>query len=378
MSQFLSVIEWFDETGQEIVHRIPPEGSAETKYGSQVIVRDHQAAIFFRDGKGLDVLGPGRHTLRTANIPILTKVLSLPWAFKSPFRVEIVFVNLKLFTDMKWGTPQPVAYRDEELGLVRLRAYGNYAIRIREPLVFVNVMAGTVGSFMTADVKDYMRDLIVSRFNDYLGERVRTVFDLPKQYDQMGIDVHNRLDEDFKRYGIDLIDFFISTITPPEEVEKAIDERGQIAALGDLDTFLKMKAARALEASVDGGGSAAGDMAGLGAGAGLGMMLPGMIFEAMGKRDGGEKATATAEAGVACRACHTEVSHDARFCAACGESLVAGDRCTECEALLAPDSKFCARCGEPVGVTTHNCQKCQAILPAGARFCLECGERAQE
>ena len=383
MSEFLSVIEWFDQTGQEVVHRIPQEGSAETKFGSQVIVRDNQAAIFFRDGKGLDVLGPGRHTLSTANIPILTKVLAMPWGFKSPFRVEVVFVNMKLFPDLKWGTAQPVAYRDEELGLVRLRAFGNYAIQIREPLVFVNVLAGTMGSFVTGDIKDYLRDLIISRLNDYLGEKLRTIFDLPSQYDEMGQEVHDRLSADFHRYGINLADFFITSITPPEEVEKAIDERAQIAALGDLDKFLKMKAARALEGA-GGSGGAASDMVGLGAGAGMGAgigaMLPGMIFESMRGRPDASNARTASEAAeaIACPACHTEVSPSARFCPSCGESLVAGDRCEKCEAPLAPDAKFCARCGEPVGVTERSCPNCQAKLPAGARFCMECGERVQE
>ncbi len=383
MTEFLSVIEWFDQTGQEIVHRIPEEGSAETKFGSQVIVRENQAAIFFRDGKGLDVLGPGRHTLSTANIPIVTKVLALPWGFTSPFRVEVVFVNMKLFPDLKWGTAQPVAYRDEELGLVRLRAFGNYAIQIREPLVFVNALAGTMGSFVTGDIKDYLRDLIISRLNDYLGEKVRTIFDLPKQYDEMGQEVHDRLSHDFRRYGINLADFFITSITPPEEVEKAIDERAQVAALGDLDKFLKMKAARALEGAGGGGSGTASDMVGLGAGAGMGAgigaMLPGMIFESMrGRPDAASANAASAAESIACPACHTEVNPDARFCPHCGESLVAGDRCESCEAPLAPDAKFCARCGEPVGVTERACPNCQAKLPAGARFCTECGERVIE
>ena len=379
MSEFLSVIEWFDQTGQEIIHRIPQEGSADTKFGSQVIVRENQAAIFFRDGKGMDVFGPGRHTLSTANIPIITKVLALPWGFTSPFRVEVVFVNMKLFPDLKWGTAQPVAYRDEELGLVRLRAFGNYAIQIREPLVFVNALAGTMGSFVTTDIKDYLRDIIVSRLNDYLGEKVRTIFDLPKQYDEMGQEVHERLDHDFRRYGINLADFFITSITPPEEVEKAIDERAQMAALGDLDKFLKMKAARALEGAGS-GGSPAGDMAGLGAGAGmgagLGMMLPGMMFESLKERGGSSDSSKTD--AVACPACHTEVNPGARFCPHCGDSLVTGDRCENCEAPLSPDAKFCARCGEPVGATERSCPNCQAKLTAGARFCMECGERVIE
>ena len=383
MSEFLSVIEWFDDSGQEIVHRIPQEGSAETKFGSQVVVRENQAAIFFRDGKGYDVLGPGRHTLSTANIPILTKVLALPWGFESPFRVEVVFVNLKLFTDLKWGTAQPVAYRDAELGLVRLRAFGNYAVRIKEPLVFVNAMAGTMGVLATADVKDYLRDIIISRLNDYLGDKLRTIFDLPQQYDEMASQVHERLDRDFDRYGIDLVDFFITSITPPEDVEKAIDERAQVQALGDLDKFLKMKAARALEGAGS-GGSPAGDMAGLGAGAGmgagLGMMLPGMMFESLrsrGDSDGSASGSPVSE-GIACPSCHTEVAEDARFCPHCGESLVAGERCQKCDTPLAPDAKFCARCGAEAGVTVATCSNCEAQLPAGARFCTQCGERVEE
>lgn len=388
MSEFLSVIEWFDETGQEIVHRIPEEGSAAVKFGSQVIVRENQAAIFFRDGKGYDILGPGRHTLSTANIPILTKILSLPWDFTSPFRVEVVYTNLKLFPDLKWGTAQPVAYRDEELGLVRLRAFGNYAIRVREPLVFVNQMAGTMGALSTDAIKDYLRDLIVSRLNDYLGEEVRTIFDLPQQYDEMAEAVQDRLRSDFPRYGLDLVDFFITSITPPEAVEKAIDERGQVAALGDLDKFLKMKAGRALEGTAGAGGGGGGsDVVGLGAGAGigagLGMMLPGMIYESLKARPdaaptGGDGERATPFEGVACPACHTGVPPDSRFCPHCGRSLVAGVRCEKCDTPLPPDAKFCGECGASTGVTERKCANCEAKLPPGARFCMECGERVED
>ena len=135
MSQFMEVIEWLDDTGREIVHRFPAEGSGEIKLGAQLIVRVSQAAVFFRDGRGLDVIGPGRHTLATLNLPILTKVLSLPWGFSSPFRAEVYFVNLKVFTHLRWGTRDPVAFRDRDLGLVRLRAFGVYTMRVTQPLL---------------------------------------------------------------------------------------------------------------------------------------------------------------------------------------------------------------------------------------------------
>ena len=143
---FLEILEWFDETGDEIVHRIPESGSGEIKYGAQLIVRESQAAVFFHGGRACDAFGPGRHTLSTGNIPILTKMLSLPWGFSSPLRAEVYFVNRKVFTNLKWGTRDPVAFKDSKLGLVRLRAFGMFNLQIVQPLLFINSMTGT-GAF---------------------------------------------------------------------------------------------------------------------------------------------------------------------------------------------------------------------------------------
>ena len=382
MSQYMEVIEWFDETGQEMAHRYPEEGSGEIKMGAQLVIRENQAAIFFRDGKGLDILGPGRHTLSTMNLPIITKVLSLPWGFTSPFRTEIYFINMKVFTNMKWGTKDPVVFKDSELGMVRLRAFGIFTTRITQPLLFINTIVGTMGEYFTNDIEGYFRDIIVSRLNDFLGEYIDTILDLPKIYDELGIAVKMRVIDHFSKYGMELIDFFINSITPPAEVQKMIDNRSGMAAVGNLDAFMKFKAAKAIgDAARSGGeGTGAGGVAGgtatagmgLGVGAGLGMMIPGMVFKGMGQDDLSPEKIQQ-KGTVNCPDCHAEVSLDARFCHRCGHQMVVIKKCPQCEKNLSATANFCSNCGHDLKVELK-CSKCDNKLLPGTKFCPNCGE----
>ena len=377
MSQFMEVIEWFDESGEEMAHRYPEKGSGEIKMGAQLVVRENQAAIFFRSGKGLDVLGAGRHTLSTMNLPVITKVLSLPWGFTSPFRAEVYFTNMKVFTNMKWGTKDPVAFKDSKLGMVRLRAFGNFTTRITQPLLFINTIVGTMGEYFTDNIEGYFRDIIVSRLNNFLGEFVDTILDLPKIYDEMGEAVKIRLAEDFNKYGMELIDFFISAITPPAEVQKMTDERSGMEAVGNLDAFMKFKAAKAMgDAARGGGGGTAGDAAaagmGLGVGAGLGMMIPGMIYKSM--TPGLMTPDGIRQIGsINCPDCHTEIGVDERFCHRCGHQLVVLQKCPRCEKNLNATAKFCSNCGYDLK-TQLKCSHCDNKLFPGSKFCPNCGE----
>ncbi|MBW1716143.1 MAG: SPFH domain-containing protein [Deltaproteobacteria bacterium] len=368
---FMEILEWFDETGQEMVHKIPEKGSADIKFGAQTIVRENQAAVFFRDGKGLDLLGPGRHTLSTLNLPMLTRVLSLPYGFKSPFRAEIYFVNLKSFVNVKWGTREPVAFKDSELGLVRLRAFGVYAMRIVQPLLFINTLVGTQGAYNTEQAGKYLREIIVSRFNDMIGEILDTILNLPQYYDELGVALKARVQEDFGKFGILLEDLFVNSITPPVEVQKMIDEKSGMGAVGDLDKFMKFKAAKAMgdAARQPGDSGAAGTGMGLGLGAGLGMMMPGILQQSMQAAAPGKAQT------IDCPKCHAQIDPGARFCPQCGHQMVMENKCPQCGRDLPGEAKFCMFCGTKIEKIKARCPHCGKKILPGSIFCNNCGKK---
>jgi len=279
----MEVIKFFDETNRSLVERIPPQGSADIKMGAQLIVQENQEAVFFRDGKAMDVFQPGRHTLTTQNVPLITRLLTIPWQ-ESPFQAQVYFVGKQTFLDQKWGTRHPITFRDRDFGMVRLRSFGKYSFRVSDSQLLINTLIGTQGKYSTDEATSYLRDMIVSRLADLMGTLGISMLDLPAKYDEIAAGTRAKVAEEFGKYGLELVDFFINAITPPEEVQKAIDARSAMGAVGDLNAFMKFQAANSMTKLAEqggGGGGAAGGAMGMGMGAGFGMMMPGMINQAM-------------------------------------------------------------------------------------------------
>jgi len=380
---FLENLEWFDETGETLVYRLPETGSGEIKWGAQLTVRESQAGVFFYKGKAIEAFGAGRHTLKTGNIPVLTKIASLPWGGSSPLRAEMYFVNLKIFTNLKWGTRDPVAFKDTELGLVRLRAFGIFNLRVIQPILFINSMVGTQGIFTTEGVEEYLNRVIVSRFNDYMGETIDSILNLPAKYDELSVGLAKRLQEDFKHFGLGLTQLYINAITPPPDVQKAIDDRSRMGVFDDMNKLMQMKAAMAMEKASDAEGGA-----GEGMGAGMGLMLPAMFAQYFtpGK---GEQApaqapdgapaqpTGTAPPTAECQECHSKIPAQAKFCPMCGHQQVVFNECTHCGNNLTPSARFCSSCGHPADEKPRPwfCGQCGAENLPDSKFCNQCGEK---
>lgn len=369
MSLLLEILEWMDPSGEEMIYRLPQEGSADFKLGAQLIVRDSQMAIFFKDGHAADSFTTGRHTLSTLNVPLLTRLLAFPFGFNSPFRAECYFINLKVFTELKWGTKHPVTFKDSKLGLIRLRGHGAFTMKIKEPVLFLNSIVGRQARYTTTEIQDYLRDVIISRMNDMLGEKLDTILELPSIYTELGTEFKDSVSNEFDKYGLELVDFYISSITPPDEVSKIIDQRSGMEAVGDLDNFLKFEMARGF------GGTSGGTSAGanMGMAAGVGMMVPAMMNKVFSPEQTELKREPVAT--VTCPKCHTDTPEQSRFCYRCGNQMVIQNSCPSCKSSLPSEANFCFECGYKLDAK-HACPHCSANLIAGSKFCGECGKKA--
>ncbi len=272
-SQFIEIIEWLDDTTDSLVWRFPVYNQ-EIKMGAQLIVRENQVALFVNEGKAADLFTPGRYEIQTQNVPILTTLRGWKYGFQSPFKAEVYFFNTRLFTDLKWGTTNPVMMRDAEFGMIRLRAFGTYAMRIADARVFFQNIVGTRGLTSTDEVTGQLRSTILSRLSDAIAEAKIAALDLAAHYDELSVAGRGVLSPEFAGFGLELSRFFIENISLPEEVEKAIDQRSKLGVLGDrMHQYTQMQAAEAIGTAAANPGGLAGAGVGLGAGVAMGQMM---------------------------------------------------------------------------------------------------------
>jgi excisionase family DNA binding protein len=297
MARIIDVIEVANQQQDEMVRRVPEYGAGDFRFGSQVIVREFQQAVFFRDGKAYDTFGPGRHTITTANAPLLTELIGHVTGGRTPFTAEVYFVSMREFLDQKWGTAEPIPLRDADLGLVRLRAFGTFSDQIGDPALFVNKIVGAQGLYQTPQITRFLRGIIVARMTDLLGELGKGLFDLPSLYDEIGAGAKAKAQDDFANLGLQLKTLYVNNISPTEETARAIDERASMGAIGDMQKYMQFQMARGVRdaASAEGGGGMAGAGVGLGAGVGMGSAMAQMMSQMAGS-PGGQAAAAGAVA----------------------------------------------------------------------------------
>lgn len=345
-SQFIEVIEWLDDSANTLVYRFPVKDQ-EIKNGAQLIVRESQTAVFVHEGQIADQFPPGRYTIDGGNTPILSKLGAWKYGFNSPFKAEVYFVNTRQFTDLKWGTPNPVMMRDTDFGMVRLRAFGIYSMRVADAQALIKEIAGTSGRFTTEDIEGQLKRTLVGGFSDALGESKIAALDLASNYDELGKFTRVKLNEEFKTFGLELTKFVIENVSLPQEVEAAMDKRTSMGVIGDVGRYTQFQAAEALRDAAQNPGGGAGLGAGLGAGFAVGNAMAGAMSDAVKQ----SKEGATQQ----------------------GQSPAPGIPCPQCGNLNAPNAKFCTECGAKQGKAL--CPNCQAELAPGAKFCTECGTK---
>jgi membrane protease subunit (stomatin/prohibitin family) len=282
MQELVDIVEWLDDTNDTLAYRFERYQN-EIKYGAKLVVREGQMAAFINEGKIADVFKPGTYTLETKNIPILATLRGWKYGFNSPFKAEVYFVSTRKFTDLKWGTPGPAMMRDKDFGMVRATAFGIYSIRVSDPGIFVKDFVGTDNRFTLAEVQENLRGKIGTRIKELMPSLGIPVIEMEAKVVEMGKALAEKLQPDFAAMGLELVEVQVQDVGLPEEVEKAIDKRGAIAAVGNMQAYTQYETASAIRDAANNPGGAAGAGVGLGAGIAMGaQMMNNMGGMAMG------------------------------------------------------------------------------------------------
>lgn len=335
--QFIDVIEYKDENSKTIIKKyIRVKDDDEIKWGAKIIVRESQVAVFLKGGKFTDVLGPGTHTLSTENLPVLSKIMAVPYALNSPLKADVFFVSTKQFINQNWGTKNPVIVRDKEFDIVRIRAFGNYAFRIIEPKKFMEEVYGTQRKAETSQIVDYLTSFIVEAFSVVIGELNIPVLDLAKNYREIGGKVQEKVNEKAKDIGIEFSNVIIENISLPEEVEKIIDEKSSIGVVkNDFSNYSKFETIQAMRDAA----KQENGLAGLGASFVAGSEMAKDMKDEMQKND---------NVKIRCIECNALNDENAKFCSNCGAKLEKVRVCPNCGKEIDENAKFCSNCGQKI------------------------------
>ncbi len=272
-AQFLDILEWLDDSTDTLAWRFPMRGQ-EIQNGGKLVVRESQEAVFINEGQLADVFKPGTHNLTTQNLPILATLKGWKYGFESPFKSDVYFISTKLYNDLKWGTSNPIMMRDADFGMLRIRAFGIYSIKVVDSGTFLKQLVGTNGVYTVPDISEQLRKTIMSRFTDALGEAKIPALDLAAKYDEISEFVKQKLQEEFKSMGLELSKFFVENISLPEEVEAMMDKRTGVGMMAPvMGAYTQMQVADAIPLAAQNPGGVAGMGMGVGLGFGMGNMM---------------------------------------------------------------------------------------------------------
>ncbi|MEK6814422.1 MAG: SPFH domain-containing protein [Nitrospirota bacterium] len=342
--QFIDIIQWTEEGDEVLVWRFPMR-DFEIQQGAQLTVRETQTAMFVHQGQVADLFGPGQHTIKTQNVPILTDLQHWDKMFESPFKSDVYFFSTRLRLNQKWGTSNPITIRDKEFGAVRLRTFGIYAYKISDPKAFFTKVSGTREAYTVSDMEGQLRNTIVAVLTDHFAESGIPFLDMAANQVELSRAVGDKMKGSFGDFGLSLESFVVQNVSLPEELQKRLDERIGMGVVGDMGRYTQFQTAQAIPIAA----AAEGGVAGAGAGLGAGIAMGQAMGQALGQAAQGVAAGA---AGVAAPA------------------AAAMAACIKCAKPIAAGSKFCPECGAP---QTASCPKCKAKLDRPAKFCPECG-----
>lgn len=351
MALFRLNVVWNDDSKNTLVYKYPLKNyGREINNKSTLTVKESQCAIFVHKGQIADVFGPGLYDLGTDIFPILSKLAGWKYGFQTPITCDIYYINTKQFTNIQWGTKNPIMMSDSRFGMVRVRAFGTFSYKVDDPAVFLKELFGTNSTFVTDDINDFLKSMLLSCFADSLGESKVSALDLAANTLEFNEIVKESVQNKFNELGLKLVNLFIENMSLPEEVTKAMDERTKLGILGDsTDTLMKVSAAEAMKTAAANQGVGGAFMAGgvgMGAGVGIGAIMANAMAGSNNQNNGNAN---NAVGGTVCPSCGKTVPAGSKFCPECGKAVSATKFCPECGAKVSAGAKFCPECGKKLG-----------------------------